>query len=144
MKENMKDENVIDVRKIIAKIWHKRKLFAKVLPVVFLVSCIYIVFIPRYYVCSVMLAPETENPVSGGMLSSLASSFGVNLSSGMSTDAISPLLYPDLMASTDFVVSLFPVKITTEDGELSTDYYTYISIRSKAFGLFLLIGLEGN
>ena len=39
MKENMKDENVIDVRKIIAKIWHKRKLFAKVLPVVFLVSC---------------------------------------------------------------------------------------------------------
>ena len=48
MKENMKDENVIDVRKIIAKIWHKRKLFAKVLPVVFLVSCIYIVFIPRY------------------------------------------------------------------------------------------------
>ena len=72
MKENMKDENVIDVRKIIAKIWHKRKLFAKVLPVVFLVSCIYIVFIPRYYVCSVMLAPETENPVSGGMLSSFS------------------------------------------------------------------------
>ena len=131
MKENMKDENVIDVRKIIAKIWHKRKLFAKVLPVVFLVSCIYIVFIPRYYVCSVMLAPETENPVSGGMLSSLASSFGVNLSSGMSTDAISPLLYPDLMASTDFVVSLFPVKITTEDGELSTDYYTYIYQHQK-------------
>ena len=131
MKENMKDENVIDVRKIIAKIWHKRKLFAKVLPVVFLVSCIYIVFIPRYYVCSVMLAPETENPVSGGMLSSLASSFGVNLSSGMLTDAISPLLYPDLMASTDFVVSLFPVKITTEDGELSTDYYTYIYQHQK-------------
>ncbi len=49
----------------------------------------------------------------------------------MSTDAISPLLYPDLMASTDFVVSLFPVKITTEDGELSTDYYTYIYQHQK-------------
>lgn len=62
------------------------------------------------------------------MLSSLASSFGVNLSSGMSTDAISPLLYPDLMASTDFVVSLFPVKITTEDGELSIGLlYLYMS-----------------
>lgn len=130
MKEN-KVEDVIDVRKVIAKIWHRKKLFAKVLPVVLLVSCIYIVFIPRYYVCSVMLAPETENPASGGMLSTLASTFGVNLSSGLSTDAISPLLYPDLMASTDFVVSLFPVKVATDDGKLSTDYYTYISKYQK-------------
>mgnify|MGYP000114291848 CR=1 FL=1 len=131
MKENMKEEDFIDVRKVIAKIWRKRKLFAKVLPVVFLVSCIYIVFIPRYYVCNVMLAPETENPASGGMLSSLASSFGVNLNPGMSSDAISPLLYPDLMASTDFMVSLFSVKVATDDGELSTDYYTYISQYQK-------------
>ena len=35
MKENMKDENVIDVRKIIEKRWHKIKLFGEDLPVVF-------------------------------------------------------------------------------------------------------------
>lgn len=130
MKDN-KGEDIIDIRNVIIKIWRRKKLFAKVLPIVFLVSCVYIVFIPRYYVCNVMLAPETENPASGGMLSSLASSFGVNLSSGIATDAISPLLYPDLMASTDFVVSLFPVRVTTEEEELSTDYYNYIRKHQK-------------
>ena len=126
MKDNNKEEETIDLRKVAKKVWQRKKLFYKVLPVVFVVSCVYILFVPRYYDCSVMLAPEMENPVSGGALSSLASSFGVNLNSGMTTDAISPTLYPDLMSSTDFLISLFPVVVTTEDGELSEDYYTYM------------------
>ena len=131
MENNRKYEDIIDLRKIVKKIWHRRKLFKKVLLIVFFVSCVFILFVPRYYSCSVMLAPEVENPMSGGTLSSLASSFGVNLNSGMTTDAISPLLYPDLMASTDFVVSLFPVQVKTDDGELSVDYYTYILKHQK-------------
>ena len=45
MKENMKDENVIDVRKIIAKIWHKESFLPKFLPVVF--SCV--MYLYRFY-----------------------------------------------------------------------------------------------
>lgn len=124
-------EDVIDIRKFVRKIWQKKKLFFKVLPVVFVLSCVYIVLIPRYYTCSVMLAPEVENPTSGGMLTSLASSFGVNLNAGMTTDAISPTLYPDLMESMDFMVSLFPVKVTTEEGDLSVSYYDYMHDHQK-------------
>ncbi len=131
MENNRKDEDIIDIRKIVIKIWHRRKVFKKVLPIVFLVSCVFILFVPRYYTCSVMLAPELENSMSGSSLSSLASSFGVNLNSGMTTDAISPLLYPDLMASTDFIVNLFPVKVTTDEGDLSVDYYTYMLRHQK-------------
>ena len=87
MEDNKQDE-VIDLRKIVIKIWRRKKLFFKVLPIVFIISCVYIVVIPRYYKCSVMLAPEVENPVSGGSLSSLASSFGINLNSATSADAI--------------------------------------------------------
>ena len=119
-------EDVIDLRKVAKKIWLRKKLFFKVLPVVFVVSCVYIVLIPRYYTCSVMLAPEVENPSGSGVLGSLASSFGVNLSQGMTTDAISPMLYPDLMGSMDFMVSLFDVDVTNEEGDLSTNYYDYI------------------
>lgn len=119
-------EDVIDLRKVAKKIWLRKKLFFKVLPVVFVVSCVYIVLIPRYYTCSVMLAPEVENPSGSGVLGSLASSFGVNLSQGMTTDAISPMLYPDLMGSMDFMVSLFDVGVTNEEGDLSTNYYDYI------------------
>lgn len=132
--ENDKEDEIIDLRKIIIKLWNRKKLFAKTLLIVFVVSCIYILFIPRYYTCSVMLAPEIENPVSGGTLSSLASSFGVNLNNTVSADAISPNLYPELMGSTDFIVSLFPVIVTTnidEDEEeneeaITTNYCDYI------------------
>ncbi len=130
MEDNKQDE-VIDLRKIVIKIWRRKKLFFKVLPIVFIISCVYIVVIPRYYKCSVMLAPEVENPVSGGSLSSLASSFGINLNSATSADAISPTLYPDLMASTDFIVSLFPVTVTTEEGDLTVNYCDYIMKHQK-------------
>lgn len=129
--ETNKQDEIIDLRKIVIKIWKRKKLFLKVLPIVFIVSCVYIVVIPRYYRCSVMLAPEVENPVSGGNLSSLASSFGINLNSATSTDAISPTLYPDLMASTDFIVSLFPVMVTTEDSDLTVNYCDYIMKHQK-------------
>lgn len=126
-----KESEVIDIRKVIRKIKSRKKLFVKTLPIAFVVSCVYILFIPRYYKSSVMLAPELENSVSGGSLSSLASSFGVNLGSAMSNDAISPMLYPDLIGSTDFIISLFRIPVTTDEGDLSTTYYEYMQKHQK-------------
>ena len=125
------EKRQIDVRKVLASIWKHKKLYAKVLPIVFVISCVYIIPIPRTYTCRVMLAPELNGAEAGGSLSSLASSFGVNLGAAMSQDAIFPALYPDLMASTDFVLSLFPVPVTTEDGELTTNYCDYMRLHQK-------------
>ena len=102
MAEN-KELEVINIRQILKVLWKGRKTYYKTLPAVFLISCIYIVFVPRYYTCSVMLAPETEAPNTSGMLGSLASSFGFDIGSLANQDAISPTLYPDLMKSNDFV-----------------------------------------
>lgn len=117
----------IDVRKVVSAIWRYRKLYLKVLSIVFVASCVYIFPIPRTYTCSVMLAPEMNGANAEGSLSSLASSFGVNLNGAMSQDAISPTLYPDLIGSTNFTVSLFPVQVVTEEDELTTNYYDYMS-----------------
>ena len=126
MAEN-KTQEVINLRQVIKKIWDKRKLFYKVIPITMVVSAIYIFPIPRYYSCSVMLAPETNNPaMGGGALGSLASSFGFDLNSMVSQDAISPELYPDLMESNDFIVSLFPIKVVNQDGDLKTTYLDYM------------------
>lgn len=95
------------------------------------VSAILIVAVPRYYVCEVALAPEFGNAASAGSLASLAGSFGINVSAGAGDDAISPSLYPDLMQSKDFLVSLFPVKITTQDSTIHTDYYNYLTKYQK-------------
>ena len=89
-----KRPEVIDLRIIFNKIWDNRKLFYKVLPIVFVLSCIYIFSLPRYYKSETTLAPEMENSGASGVLGSLASSFGFDLSEMQTTDAITPLLYP--------------------------------------------------
>lgn len=124
--ESKKD--TIDLGKIAQTLWAKRKKFLYVWVIVFILSCIWILPQPRYYNCSVSLAPETTSDISG--VSSLASSFGINLD-GANNDAIYPMLYPDLMQSPEFLVGLFQIRIRTEDSTVNTDYYTYIKKHQK-------------
>ena len=44
-----KELEVIDLRLMFQKIWQRKMLFVKVLPIVFILSCLYILCIPRYY-----------------------------------------------------------------------------------------------
>ncbi len=82
---------------------------------------------PKEYKASVMLAPEstTGNSLTSN-ISSIASMVGMDMDFGSSSDAIYPELYPDLIGSNDFIVSLFPVEVTTKDGSVTTDYYDYL------------------
>lgn len=125
------DKETIDLRIIIKKLFNKKRLFVKTLAWAFCLSCIWILPQPRYYTTSVTLAPEMESAPSGGSLSSLASSFGLNLGNMVSSDAIYPTLYPDVMESSNFIVGLFNVKVKNEDGDLTTDYYTYLKDHQK-------------
>lgn len=123
--------DIIDLRIMSRKIWASRKLFCKVLSIVFVLSCIFIFSIPRYYSSDAKLAPEIDASSAMGGLNSIASSFGINLNSMQATDAIYPLLYPDLMEDNGFVTSLFPIRVKTADGEIDTDYYTYLKSHQK-------------
>ena len=68
---------------------------------------------PKEYKASVMLAPETASSNSlTSNISSLASMVGMNMDFSNTNDAIYPELYPDLLQSSDFIVGLFPVKVT--------------------------------
>lgn len=126
MEEQKKELSTINLRKLSKLVWKERKVFNKVLPIVFILSCIWIFPQPRYYTTSVAVAPEASGAMAGGGLSSIASSFGINIGGMENNDAIYPMLYPDLFESPEFTVSLYDIKVTTEDGELTTDYYTYM------------------
>lgn len=123
----------IDFTKIVKAIWKHRKTYLITLPVAFVLGCIYVLSLPRYYSCQVKLAPESSN-MNLGNLGSLASSMGINIAGKMnnSQDAISPELYPDLMKSMDFRVSLFPIQVTTRNKEIATNYYTYLEQKQKS------------
>ncbi|MBO5548437.1 MAG: chain-length determining protein, partial [Prevotella sp.] len=138
MADTNKEKNRIDIRKIWQTMWNKRLLFLKVWVVTFVLACLWILPQPRYYTTTVSIAPETGEVKVGGNLASLASNFGMNLGGSSSTgDAIYPQLYPDLFKSTEFLVGLLDVTVTTKDGELTTDYYTYMKDHQKQNWLLL-------
>jgi len=135
MEENKtKTPKVIDLQVLLKKIWDERKLFYKVLPIVFILSCIYILSLPRYYRTGIKLAPEMENAGAGGTLNSIASTFGFDLSEMQTTDAITPLLYPDLLEDNGFVSKLMDMRVVSQDGEIDTNYHDYLkSYQKKAW-----------
>ncbi|WP_308270824.1 chain-length determining protein [Prevotella sp.] len=108
-----------------------KKLFVILIPIVFICSCLYIVSVPRYYATETKLAPEIENAMSSSTLGSIASSFGFDMSQMNSNDAITPLLYPELLKDNSFVFKFLPISVTTQDGKIKTNYYEYLTKYNK-------------
>lgn len=131
MEETKKRPEVIDLRVVAQKIWKQKKLFCWTLPIAFVLSCIYILSIPRTYTSETTLAPEMENAMGGGTLGSIAASFGFDLSEMQTSDAISPLLYPDLMEDNKFIVGLFDIRVKSIDGEINATYHDYLKKHQK-------------
>lgn len=126
-----KKNDIIDLREIISILLQRKKLFGIVIIITFILASILIVLVPRTYTCTVKLAPEAEGASGGGALSSIASSFGFDLSNMESSDAIFPLLYPELFESNDFIVELFDIKVKSIDGDINTTYYNYLDKYQK-------------
>ena len=84
---------------------------------------------PKQYTCKVVVAPElaTRATASGG-LSSLASLAGINMNTLALTDAMHPDLYPEVIKSTSFYISLFdvPVDVKWKGEMIHTDLYDYM------------------
>lgn len=129
--KNNRQIEVINIRDIIQKIWAGRMSFVKPLGVVFVVACIYIFSQPRYYTTDAKLAPEMGSSMSGGTLGTIASAFGFDFSGMQTSDAITPLLYPDLMDDNAFVAKLFTVKVVNQEGDIKATYYDYLKKHQK-------------
>lgn len=130
MEENKK-KKINDFVELFTTLWKMRKtFFFKVWPITFVLSCIWVFPKPRTYECTTTVAPEESDASSAGSLSSLASSFGVDLG-GSSSDAIYPKIYPDLFESTEFLCELCDIQIQTKDGDVKTDYYDYLKNHQK-------------
>ena len=125
--QNQYSDDVIDLRVVFRKVWEKKFFFVKVWVVTFALSCLYILPVPRQYQTSLTLAPEMGGVASGGTLSSIASSFGIDLGSQQTTDAFYPELYPDVMSTNEFLVDLLYVPVQSIDGEIDTTYLAYMT-----------------
>lgn len=114
------------------KLKHDLKRYIIVFIVAAVGSGLLILPVPRYYKCNLSLAPEMDNSENGGKLSSIASSFGVDLGDATSGNALQPSLYPDLMKSNEFVKNLLQIPVMTKDLSVKTNYYDYLLNHQKS------------
>ncbi|MCC8071258.1 MAG: chain-length determining protein [Bacteroidales bacterium] len=106
------DEQELNLSALGTRLWEGRRLLLKWAMIGAAVGLLIALTTPRDFVTQVRLAPEStdNNKLSG--LSSLAAMAGISLGGNAGTDAVSPELYPEVVASVPFVVDLFDVDIT--------------------------------
>ena len=127
------EESSIDFGAIFGAMKKHKRLYKRVLAITFVVGCIIVLSLPDYYKSEVILAPELSSARGGGSLRALASQFGLSSTAiGGGTDAVSPQLYPDLINSVDFRVSLFPIQIHKKDSTRMMSYYDYLAEEQKS------------
>lgn len=115
----------IDIRSVIKLLKNDTRKFCIWCSIAAVIGVIVAFTTPKTYKSTVILAPEESGAGFSGSLSSLASMVGMNMKVGQTGDALYPEIYPDLVQSVDFSVGLFPIKITTKNGDIKCDYYTY-------------------
>jgi len=122
----------IDLSKYIKRLtghWKTIVLFAAV---AFLIGCVYALCSPRKYTVTAKLAPELSNTATT-RLSSLASLVGLSATNLGTTDAVYPMVYPELLKSNVFIADLFESPVTlSKKGDTSTvTLYKYLTRKKK-------------
>ena len=127
------NEQEIDLIELAKRLWGERKFLFKCCGVAIVVGLVVAFSIPKEYSTTVKLAPETSDPSKKmGNLGGLAAMAGINLNSSSGADAISPDLYPDVVSSIPFLLELFPVQVTNEEGDYSASLYDYMDDHQKS------------
>ena len=126
---------IVDFTRLWAALVRRKTTYFKVIPTVTIVVWIISLGLPNYYTCKIQLAPEDNSSSGSGTLAMLANSFGVNLGNGpQGSDAITVMLYPDLLNSVDFKTSLFDIKVQRPIDKAPMTYYEYL--RDKQEGVW--------
>ncbi len=127
------DKKEIDLFALFKCLWNQKKVVLKWCIVGAVIGLVIGFSIPKEYESKVKLAPE-ENSGGGmsGSLGALAAMAGVNMGGGSGEDAVYPQLYPDIMESIPFCLSLFDVPLTDKDGERRFTLAEYLQKDMKA------------
>lgn len=124
-KENKKEDS-LDLMKYIKQLWPYRIKIIKISCVIFVLAIVVALFMPKQYTVTLTLAPEAGQN-GEGMLSGVASMLGVGgFNVGEDADALTAQLYPEIVASTPFLVDMLDTRVKTANGKMDTTLQAYI------------------
>ena len=137
------EEKDIDLTLILKKLLQNKKMILLWCLVGLVLGLIIAVSIPREYQTSVTLAPEANgNKSSNSNLGALAAMAGVNIGSS-GADAVSPQLYPDIVKSAPFSLSLLNVMLTDKDEKRKFTVAEYLENDVKSPWWSVITGAPG-
>lgn len=132
----------LDLLELVGKVLAKWK-FILIVTICFMVLGVVVALsTAKEYTAQVVIAPEVSTSGMSGGLASLASLAGVDMEG--STDAIYPLLYPDIIQATPFLCSLLDVNVLSVDGIVDTTYVYYRKALYKKTWLDKVKGFPGK
>lgn len=141
--DNSEEEKDIDLTLILKKLLQNKKMILLWCLVGLVLGLIIAVSIPREYQTSVTLAPEANgNKSSNSNLGALAAMAGVNIGSS-GADAVSPQLYPDIVKSAPFSLSLLNVMLTDKDEKRKFTVAEYLENDVKSPWWSVITGAPG-
>jgi uncharacterized protein involved in exopolysaccharide biosynthesis len=131
--EETRKTREIDVIGMVMKLIPEWKFIAKVVMVTAVIGVIVAINTPKEYTTNVILAPEMT---SGGLglsenLADMAASFGIELNSKAQMDALYPGIYPEIFASTDFIISLFNIPVCQKEDTIKKSYHDHLLVDEK-------------
>ena len=122
------DEQEIDLLELAMKLWKQKKKICMWCFIGAVVGIVVAFSIPREYDSSATLAPEMGNnqKMSGG-LGAMAAMVGISTGQQMGSDAVNPMLYPDVVSSVPFLYGLFDVQVEDIDAEKRMTLQQYVT-----------------
>lgn len=116
-------EEEFKLKEIVDRIWLKKKLILLTVIGFLLVAMLYTSFSSTEYTASLKILPENQQSTSG-LLSQLDNISGLNLGSQMRQEnVLAPSLYPAIIQSNSFYLSLLDLEIETEIGSSTVRDY---------------------
>ncbi len=129
------DENLIDIRVVLKKIWIERKLFVKSTISFFIIGCFVALISPVIYTSQTTFVPQVSDDrmSPNNKLGSLASLAGINLNSNQtqSDSYLSPLLYTKIIDSEEFSLKLLSAELISPNSNKLTIREYLLSNESK-------------
>lgn len=138
------DEMSVDLEKYFRLLLrHWRTVFWWIL-IAFVLGCVIALLTPKKYQTVTKLAPELTSTATN-RLTSLATLVGLSANVLGTTDAVYPMVYPDIVRSNAFLTDLFDLPVTCYAGKerIETDLYDYLLNYQKQSILTKVASLPG-
>ena len=144
-KENLKEDDTIDLAELLTKIWEGRKTVLTVTLLFVLLGTTSAFLTPNSFEASSVFITQTSEEKPASSLGGLASLAGINLGSLGGSSGISTALYPKILYSVPFKRSMLESTIMYESRSMT--YAEYLKQRPMTLGGMIkkyIIGLPGQ